>query len=92
MLSIISTICSKCCKTRNVCRQKPTIMLKFTVHWRNAPLEGAMALNHIDFKENKEINLLKPCWIAGNKKYSTTQFVKQFARHEINAIDVVASW
>ncbi|TDG45388.1 hypothetical protein AWZ03_008154 [Drosophila navojoa] len=50
-----------------------------------------MALKQVDFKGNKEINLLKPCWIAGNNKYSTARFVKHFARHEINEIDVVAS-
>ncbi|EDW03791.1 GH10313 [Drosophila grimshawi] len=34
---------------------------------------------------------LEPCWIAGEKKYSSMHSAKVFSRHEINAIDIVAS-
>ncbi|XP_064548611.1 uncharacterized protein c(2)M [Drosophila montana] len=50
-----------------------------------------MPLERMNLSVNEDINLLKPCWIAGDRKYSTSQFVKVFARHEINAIDVAAS-
>lgn len=51
-----------------------------------------MPLDRINLSVNDDINQLKPCWIAGDRKYSTLQFAKVFARHEINAIDVAASW
>ncbi|KRF81351.1 uncharacterized protein c(2)M isoform X2 [Drosophila virilis] len=50
-----------------------------------------MPLDRINLSANEDINQLKPCWIAGDRKYSNSRFARVFARHEINAIDVAAS-